>query len=104
MTCPCSVYFMHQLQRSIIKTECYASYLQWRHAICSTCFVTESIKFYGKQVRVEPSLTARLSVLVINILGTLRQNSCSIAENKTRKTQKEFDKCRVKCFSVQGTN
>ena len=80
------------------------SYLHWRHAICSTCFVTEFIKFYGKQVRVAPGLTASLPVLVINIFGTLGQNFCVIAENKTRKTQKEFDKFRVKCCSIQGAN
>jgi len=79
-------------------TQCYASYLHWRHAICSTCFVTEFIKFYGKQVRVAPGLTASLPVIVINIFRTLGQNFCSIAENKTRKTRKEFDKCRVKMF------
>jgi len=86
MTFPFSVYFIHHVQKSTLSVECYASYLHWRHDICSTCIETKFIKFYGKQLRVAPGLTASSPVLVINIFATLGQNFCSTAENKSTKT------------------
>jgi hypothetical protein len=71
MTFPFSVYFMHHVQESTISVERYASYLHWRHDICSTCIENKFIKFYIKQLRVAPGLTPILPLLVINIFATL---------------------------------